>query len=111
MHYKCNLSQTVIPSASEESQNLKSTDSSPSAQNDNKDVGTKEVCDQRKDQLAKVYESKGKRKLIVVPRQNLDTNFALTAWTYLDKFNEFDEQRVTKFIDAHLNQGPEKTME
>ncbi len=68
-------------------------------------------CSQRKDQLAKVYEEKGKRKLIVVPRENLDTNFVLTAWNYLDKFNDFDQQRIERFIDVHLNQGPEKTME
>ena len=93
MSYKCDLSQTVAtPSAS--------------LQNDNK-----EQCETRQKQLAQIYEKKGKRKLIIIPRSNLDTNFALTAWTYLDKFNEFDEQRVTKFIDAHLNQGPEKTME
>lgn len=86
MSYKCDLSQTVAtPSAS--------------------------LCDLRKNQLAKIYEKKGKKKLIVVPKENLETNFALTAWTYLDKFNDFEEQRVTRFIDAHLNQGPEKTME
>lgn len=68
-------------------------------------------CKQRKDQLTKVYEKKGKRKLIVVPRENLDTNFALTAWTYIDKFDTFDAARIEKFIDAHLNQGPERTVE
>lgn len=68
-------------------------------------------CKNRKDQLAKVYESKGKRKLIVVPREDLETNFALTAWTYLDKFDPFDEARIEKFIDAHRDQGPERTME
>lgn len=68
-------------------------------------------CKKRKDQLAQIYEKKGKRKLIVVPRPNLDTNFALTAWTYLDKFDEFDESRIEKFIDAYRDMGPEKTME
>ena len=68
-------------------------------------------CKQRLDQLANIYEKKGKRKLIVVPRENLDTNFALTAWNYLDKFDEFDAKRIEKFIDAHRDHGPEKTME
>ena len=103
MHYKC---ISVIPSASEESQDLQSTDSSPSAQND-----TTKECEERKNQLAQIYEKKGKRKLIVVPRENLDSNFALTAWNYIDKLNDFDQARIEKFIDAHLNQGPEKTME
>lgn len=68
-------------------------------------------CEEKKTKLARIYESKGKQKLIVVPRANLDTNFAITAWDYLDKFNDFDEQRIIKFIDVHINQGPEKTME
>lgn len=70
-----------------------------------------EICRTRRDELAKIYEKKGKTKLIVVARPNLDTNFALTAWTYLDKFDNFDRSRIERFIDAHLNQGPEKTME
>jgi len=89
-----------------------------------------ESCEVRQNQLAKIYEKKGQRKLIVVPRPNLETNYALTAWTYLDKFDpsrgpsiprssgprgsglgDKDIVRIEKFIDAHLNQGPEKTME
>lgn len=70
-----------------------------------------ESCEVRKAQLAKIYEKKGQRKIIVVARPNLDTNFALTAWIYLDEFNDFDQARIEKFIDAHLNMGPEKTME
>lgn len=101
MHYRCNLgNQSTQAEAS------KSAEASFSGQLD-----TKEACDERKNQLAKIYESKGKHKLIVVPRPNLDTNFALTAWTYLDKFNDFDASRIEKFIDTHLDMGPEHTME
>lgn len=89
MHYKCNLDQ--MKSEASESASV-------------------EECKIRKDQLAKIYEKKGKHKLIVVPR-SMDTNYALTAWTYLDKFNDFDEQRIIKFIDVHIDQGPERTME
>ncbi len=70
-----------------------------------------QVCEQRKDQLASIHQTKGGTRLIVVPRKNLDTNFALTAWTYLDKFDDFDQKRIGEFIDAHINMGPEKTME
>jgi hypothetical protein len=57
--------------------------------------------------------TKDSYKLILVPRPNLDTNFALTAWTRLDTFNLADAstQRVEQFIKAFRNQGPEKTME
>ena len=81
--------------------------SSPAAPR-NDDSGN---CDHRKSQLEEVYNKKGKRKLIVVPRENLDTNFAITAWQYLDKFDIFDSQEKEKFIDAHRDNGPEKTME
>lgn len=68
-------------------------------------------CHKLVDQLISIYEEKGKHKLIVVPRPNLDSRVALTAWTYLDKFNDFDASRVERFIDSHLNQGLEKTIE
>lgn len=78
---------------------------------DSSDPRNDEECNDRKEQLSQVYEKKGQRKLIVVPRENLDSNFALTAWNYLDKFDEFDSGRIDKFIDSHRDQGPEKTME
>lgn len=68
-------------------------------------------CHKLVDQLISIYEKKGKKRLIVVPRPNMDVRIALTAWTYIDKFNNFDATRIENFIDAHLNQGPEKTME
>lgn len=68
-------------------------------------------CHSLVDQLIVIYENKGKKKLIVIPRPNLDSRLALTAWGYIDKFDEFDEARIGKFIDSYLNQGPEKTVE
>jgi hypothetical protein len=32
---------------------------------------------------------------------------ALTAWRWIDTFDEFDEQRIVSFIDEHKNNGPE----
>ena len=68
-------------------------------------------CHKLVDQLIALYEKKGRVRLIVVPRPNLDSRIALSAWNYLDKFDQFDADRIEKFIDTHLNQGPEKTME
>lgn len=98
MHYRCNLGGSQEASAS--------AIATPSGKLD-----TQAECDQRKSELEKIYEKKGKRKLIVVARPNLDTNFALTAWSYLDKFDDFDSGRIEKFIDAHRDNGPERTME
>lgn len=73
-----------------------------------------EACHQLVDQLITVYEKKRldqNSKLIIVPRPNLDAKIALTAWDYLDKFDGFDESRIVKFIDAHRDFGPERTVE
>lgn len=70
-----------------------------------------EECHKLVDELIKIYDGKGKKKLIVIPRPNMNTKIALTAWLRLDKLDEFDQRRIERFIDAHLNQGPEKTME
>ncbi len=48
-----------------------------------------------------------KTKVILAPYPKLDKKIALTAWTRIDKFEEFDEQRITNFIKAFINKGPE----
>lgn len=68
-------------------------------------------CKSLRAKLTEILNKKGGRKLIVVPRPNLETRIALTAWNYLDKFDKLDISRIEKFIDAHLDNGPEKTME
>ena len=52
-------------------------------------------------------------KMIVIPRPSLDTDFALTAWGKIDKFDIKDASldRVNAFIEAFRNHGPEQTME
>ena len=97
----------ATPSASlQNDKNKIATPASGVARND-----SNAECDSRKAQLEGLYNKKDKKKLIVVPRPNLDTIFALTAWQYIDKFEDFDSQRIEKFIDAHRDNGPEKTME
>jgi hypothetical protein len=48
------------------------------------------------------------RKIIVAPRETNDSNIALAAWTRLQKLENYDEQTIIKFIEAHYDQGPEK---
>jgi hypothetical protein len=52
-------------------------------------------------------------KLILVPRSDLDINFALTAWRRIEKFDieEANMDRVNTFIKSFRNAGPEQTME
>jgi len=41
-------------------------------------------------------------RLVVAPYPGMDRQIALTAWRRLDKFDGFDEQRIVRFIDAHI---------
>lgn len=48
-------------------------------------------------EIAKKYPD----KVIMAPYPKLDAKIALTAWTRIDKFNEFDSDRIHKFIKAY----------
>jgi len=41
-------------------------------------------------------------RLILAPYPGMNSRIALTAWRRLDKFDKFDEQRIIRFIDAHI---------
>lgn len=70
-----------------------------------------QACSDLKSKLKAIYDKKGPYKLIIVPRPNLDSTIALTAWGRFDKFDSFDEQRINNFIDKLRDHGPEKTMQ
>lgn len=48
--------------------------------------------------------------LILAPYPGMEATLALTAWGRIDKFNEYDEGRITKFIEAYIgiDHHPEK---
>lgn len=50
-------------------------------------------------------------RIIVVPRTNMDSQIALTAWNRIEKLDKFDGQKILEFIKAFHNIGPEKTVE
>ncbi len=66
-------------------------------------------CDDLVEQLSGIVS--GVTEIVMSPFPGLDTRIALTAWTYIDKFDEFDEDRVRTFIGDHLNSpvAPEYT--
>ena len=47
--------------------------------------------------IVKRYE----RQVLLAPYPGLKTRIALTAWTRLDAFDEFDESRIERFIRAY----------
>ncbi len=48
--------------------------------------------------------------IILAPYPGMSHKIALTAWSRIDKFNEFNEARIVKFIDAyiHIDHHPAK---
>ncbi|HEY9860676.1 MAG TPA: DUF3105 domain-containing protein [Candidatus Obscuribacterales bacterium] len=51
--------------------------------------------------------SKTNPRIILTPRQNMDTAIALTAWGYLQKLDRYDPATVEAFYNAHVARGPE----
>lgn len=46
-------------------------------------------------------------RVVLTPRDDLDTAIALTAWGYLEKLDSYDSTVVKAFYDAHIGRGPE----
>ncbi|HEY9693847.1 MAG TPA: DUF3105 domain-containing protein [Oculatellaceae cyanobacterium] len=46
-------------------------------------------------------------RVILTPRQNLESAIALTAWGYLQKLDKYNPTAVKTFYDAHIARGPE----
>jgi hypothetical protein len=40
-------------------------------------------------------------QVILAPYPGMDSRIALTAWSRIDKFDEFDEKRIVRFIQAY----------
>lgn len=63
-----------------------------------------EECAQLKNDLAAVVQpliASGKR-IVMTPYPNMPRRIALTAWRYLDTFDDFDAQRISTFIDTFV---------
>ena len=42
-------------------------------------------------------------EVTIAPYNDMDNLISLTAWNYIDRLNEFDKERIWKFIDVFLN--------
>lgn len=51
------------------------------------------------------------QRVIVIPRPNIESRIALTAWGKIDKMDSFDKNRINAFIASFHNKGPEQTVE
>ncbi len=58
-------------------------------------------CRELVDKLAKIVRPYN--HAILAPYPGMTQKIALTAWTRIDKFNDFDEKRIVRFIDAYID--------
>ncbi|WP_199339862.1 DUF3105 domain-containing protein [Nostoc sp. FACHB-892] len=69
----------------------------------------KQIKDQELTQLRQQARSLSdfNARVILTPRQNLDTAIALTAWNYLQELDRYNSTAVKVFYDTHIVRGPE----
>lgn len=60
-------------------------------------------CDALVGQLTDVVEKAigNNGKVLVAPHSETGATISLTAWTFLDQFETFDEDRISAFVNAH----------
>ena len=64
-----------------------------------KEGAPKEIVEQLKAILLGANVS----EVTIAPYNDMDNLISLTAWNYIDRLNEFDKERILKFIDVFLN--------
>lgn len=47
-------------------------------------------------------------KLLLAPRPDMEQPIAVTAWTHYQNFDQVDREAIQDFIDAHVDEGPER---
>ena len=60
-------------------------------------------CNQLVESLTSIVDRarEANLKVVMSPYPGMPTKIALTAWTFIDAFDEFDENRIKDFINAH----------
>ena len=58
-------------------------------------------CADLVDDIVAAILGQRRTKILVSPYPAMPTRIALTAWNYLDAFDDFDEDRIVAFIEAH----------
>ena len=55
------------------------------------------------EQLKATFLGANLSEITIAPYNDMDNLISLTAWNYIDRLNEFDRDRIFKFIDVFLN--------
>jgi len=61
--------------------------------------GTPEENSERIDRLEDV--SSGYRRVVIAPREDMETPYIMTAWTRLQRFDDIDEEGMRAFLEAY----------
>lgn len=64
-------------------------------------------CSALKSEIKAVMDDFGAVKLIAFPWPSLDVHVAMTSWGRLQRFDSFNPEIATAFIQANLNKSPE----
>ena len=51
--------------------------------------------------LENAYDARRYRRVVIAPRENLTTRYALTAWGRLETFDELDPAQINTFMEAY----------
>lgn len=63
------------------------------------ELGTPEENQGRISRLEEV--ARGYDRVVIAPREDLETAFAMTAWQRLEAFNDFSSERIQAFLEAY----------
>ncbi len=64
-------------------------------------AGTPAENEERAQALEAAYDAARYRRVLIAPRENLDTLYAMTAWQRLETFEEIDPERINTFMEAY----------
>ena len=64
-------------------------------------------CSTLKSEIKGVMDDFGGTKLIAFPWPSLDVPVAMTSWGRLQRFDSFDPETASAFVEANLNKSPE----
>jgi hypothetical protein len=60
----------------------------------------RQACPELVEQLGAVVR-RYQTRVVLAPYPGMEKRIALTAWTRIDTFDEFDEKRIARFVDAY----------
>lgn len=64
-------------------------------------AGTPEENQAEVARLEEAYDARRYRRVVIAPREGMETRYAVTAWQRLETFNTVDSARINAFMEAY----------